>query len=149
MKPTISKEDAQKQGLKRYFTGLLCKNGHLEERFVSTRQCMQCSRDKAKAYAKTDKSRNNRLNKTYGLTLSDLDTATHCEICKVELIRRGQAGDAVCVDHDHKTGKVRGILCNNCNRGLGMFKDNPDTISKAITYLERSVQDGTRINEGK
>ena len=146
MKPTISKEEARKQGLKRYFTGLLCKNGHLEERFVSTRQCMQCARDKGKTYAKTDKARSSRLARTYGVTLDDMEATTHCEICNIQLLRKGISGSAMCVDHDHLTGEVRGFLCNNCNRGLGMFKDNPDTISKAIAYLE-SHKDGRRINQ--
>jgi len=43
------------------------------------------------------------------------------------------------VDHNHKTGKVRGLLCNNCNIGLGKFKDNLKVIQKAFTYV---LQDG-------
>ena len=42
------------------------------------------------------------------------------------------------VDHDHKSGKVRAILCEMCNGGLGQFKDDPATIRRAITYLERN-----------
>lgn len=144
----ISIKEARAIGHKRYFTGLLCKNGHLEERFVSTRQCVQCARDKSNKYAKTDKARSSRLARTYGVTLDDMETTTHCEICNTELLRKGIGGNAMCVDHDHKTGKVRGFLCNNCNRGLGMFQDNPDTIFKAIAYLE-SHKDGRRITEGK
>jgi hypothetical protein len=41
-----------------------------------------------------------------------------------------------CVDHSHKTGKVRGLLCDSCNKGLGMFKDNPELLKKAILYLK-------------
>jgi len=144
----ISIDEARSKGYKRYFTGLLCKNGHMEERFVSTRQCMQCARDKGKVYSKTDKARSSRLARVYGVTLDDMSATTHCEICNIQLLRKGIAGDAMCVDHDHFTGEVRGFLCNNCNRGLGMFKDNPDTISKAIAYLERH-RDGRRITEGK
>lgn len=39
------------------------------------------------------------------------------------------------VDHDHKTGKYRGLLCTNCNHGLGKFLDNPELLKKAIEYL--------------
>lgn len=40
------------------------------------------------------------------------------------------------VDHDHETGIVRGLLCSNCNRGLGMYKNNPALLRKAADYLE-------------
>lgn len=41
------------------------------------------------------------------------------------------------IDHDHKTGKVRGLLCMNCNIGLGAFRDNKTIMRKAIDYLNR------------
>lgn len=45
--------------------------------------------------------------------------------------------DRLCIDHDHKTGKVRGILCNDCNLGLGYLRDNKTSMIKAIEYLTR------------
>lgn len=41
-----------------------------------------------------------------------------------------------CIDHDHKSGKVRGLLCSHCNKGLGMFRDNRKTMVNAIKYLK-------------
>jgi hypothetical protein len=42
------------------------------------------------------------------------------------------------VDHNHDTGKIRGLLCNNCNRGIGLLKDDPKILEQAKKYLENS-----------
>lgn len=41
------------------------------------------------------------------------------------------------IDHDHETGEIRGLVCTNCNTGLGMFKDNIEFLSQAIHYLSK------------
>jgi Recombination endonuclease VII len=43
------------------------------------------------------------------------------------------------IDHDHSTMKIRGLLCVSCNRGLGMFWDNPELLQNAINYLNRNL----------
>ena len=62
------------------------------------------------------------------------DQKGKCAICgiKRENIKRDFAND-----HNHKTGKIRGLLCGNCNMGLGQFSDNIKTLQKAIKYLEK------------
>ena len=52
-----------------------------------------------------------------------------CQICGNEDFR-------LAIDHCHTTGKIRGMLCGNCNNGLGRFKDNVKYLKKAIAYLE-------------
>ncbi len=41
----------------------------------------------------------------------------------------------LCIDHDHETGKIRGLLCPNCNRGLGLLQDSPQLLQKAVAYV--------------
>lgn len=58
-----------------------------------------------------------------------------CAICG-KLPGKTNGGRPLAVDHDHKTGRVRGLLCENCNNGLGRFKDNPAFLREAVGYLE-------------
>lgn len=53
-----------------------------------------------------------------------------CDICGFPLKRK-------CLDHDHSTGELRGVLCDDCNTGLGKFRDNPVILEEAIKYLEK------------
>lgn len=82
-------------------------------------------------------SRKNTL-KQFGLTQEDYDKILqsqngHCAICG-----NGTNGNKknFCVDHDHETGKVRGLLCHNCNVSVGLMKESPLLLRKAAEYLE-------------
>ena len=52
----------------------------------------------------------------------------------------GRRMEKKCIDHCHKTEKIRGVICNNCNTALGLIDDNKETLSNLIQYLERSEQ---------
>ena len=82
-----------------------------------------------------------QLKNNYGLTPEQFDIlfiaqGRKCKVCGSADPRK--KGDTWSVDHDHQTGKVRGILCHGCNTGIGFFKDNPDHLRKAAAYLEAS-----------
>ena len=80
----------------------------------------------------------------YGITRNDfkamlVNQKGVCAICKqpeTQIDKRTGNVKQLAVDHCHKTGKVRGLLCVHCNHGLGKFKDNVDLLKTAIIYLE-------------
>lgn len=61
-----------------------------------------------------------------------------CKICKkhIPFEEKRVAKNVLHVDHDHNNGKIRGLLCMNCNNGLGCFKDNPILLQEAKRYLK-------------
>jgi len=65
-----------------------------------------------------------------------------CAICRAPEGHRScrRKSCSLAVDHDHTTGRVRGLLCNNCNRGLGRFKDSIQLLKAAVRYLKRGQQ---------
>jgi hypothetical protein len=78
-----------------------------------------------------------RAKKFYGLSPKEysdllLSASEHCMLCGEKQT------DILHVDHDHISGKVRGLLCRGCNTGLGGFKDDPELLEKAILYLRTS-----------
>jgi len=82
-----------------------------------------------------------RLN-TYGVTDEDYSDMLEaqdysCAICGIsERDYRDKYNKSLAVDHCHTTNKVRALLCEWCNKGLGHFYDNPDLLRKAANYLE-------------
>ena len=59
-----------------------------------------------------------------------------CAVCNTDRIELKRN---LCVDHDHVTLKVRGLLCDTCNRSLGLLKDNIEILKSAIKYLENNL----------
>ena len=86
------------------------------------------------------RARKHALKKFYNITLEDYDRMFKeqggvCLICnKKETLHKRKY---LCIDHNHDTGEVRGLLCSNCNRGLGSFKDSKNLLKGAIIYLDR------------
>ena len=79
-----------------------------------------------------------RLKYKYGITLEEYQFQYKkqkgvCKICKQK--QKGVRYKWLSVDHNHKTGKVRGLLCWHCNKALGLFQDNIKNLKAAIRYL--------------
>lgn len=129
-----------------YWTGV-CNNcgGPTSRRDVS--QCRSCRNEQARELAQPPREyrRDWHLTKKYNIDSMDFDCLWiafkgKCGICGCDMEmpqhRRGQSLRAVAVDHDHATGHVRGLLCNKCNKGLGMFDDDVERLQNAIKWLE-------------
>lgn len=85
-----------------------------------------------------------QLRRNYGISFGEYsrmlgDQDFRCLICREPASGGAKAASRLHVDHDHETGRVRGLLCTRCNQGLGYFRDNPDLLRSAVEYLERSA----------
>lgn len=132
----------------------ICKRGHdlnLTRRVKKGNSfCSECRRLRASLYAHREYSkrtlywknfkRAEMLKKRYGITKDELyeiyiSQNKCCAICEVSIVFLSRNAHT---DHNHQTGKVRGILCSPCNTGLGLFRDNPILLEAAKRYLSIS-----------
>jgi len=155
-KPTseypTSKEEAIKKNSLYFFTGIPCRNGHVRIRRVSDGHCLDCDREtqkrkrmRKKNYAENEslrlRKRDKDLKKSYGIDIKQYNNilkaqGNACGICeaKENNNKRTKYFD---VDHCHESGQVRGLLCTNCNMGLGKFNHDIKWLIAAIKYLVR------------
>lgn len=98
-------------------------------------QCKVCVREQAKTHwhaVGADRFRE----RTYGLTPDAYEAMVEvasgkCQIC-------GRSDKRLVIDHCHETNAVRGLICDDCNVGLGRFRDDPNLLRTALNYLERN-----------
>jgi hypothetical protein len=89
-----------------------------------------------------DCARDNSRRKLYGIGTEDYaqmlaEQWNACAICRAPYTTEKR----LVIDHDHETGKVRGLLCSACNKGLGNFRDSREHLQAAISYLARFVSE--------
>ena len=94
-----------------------------------------------------ERARRNHIYKKYGLTIEQFDEMNadqngKCAICG-GVDTRGPS-HKLSIDHCHTTGNIRGLLCNNCNRGLGLLGDTKEALEKALFYLTKNNHDKMR-----
>ena len=129
------------KSLNEFFKHSTCRHGVNAQCKACAKHYVHSRKDSIKAYKteyhirNKEKIRNKNLLRNYGLSpdafnilLKAQDGA--CKICG--------AVEKLDVDHSHSTGEIRGLLCGFCNRGIGIFKDSPELLYKAIRYLEET-----------
>ena len=86
----------------------------------------------------TAHARKSNLNIKYNMSIKEYNVLLEAQNNKCLLCSKSPEdnGKALSVDHDHQTGKIRGLLCDNCNKGIGFLKENIETLKNAIRYLE-------------
>lgn len=131
-------EEAFNAGETYYTPEKPCWNGHLK-RYVSSNNCYYCHEESLKK--RKPKAKYSRIKREYGLTENEYNELLEkqewkCKICeKHESIKF-----KLHVDHCHDSGKVRGLLCNRCNQGIGLLKHSKTILENAIKYLDEKEE---------
>lgn len=107
--------------------------------------CKKCHNEKRKLNANPKKIRNYDLKKSYGIDSLYYDKLFNdqngcCAICKIHISELNQKiKKYLCIDHDHNNGKIRGLLCDKCNRGIGLLKDSAENLLSAYNYILKNT----------
>lgn len=119
------------------------RNAMRREVYKQDRSRRVAARAAATEYRKKNPTRRkeHELKTKYGISLHEMNDLllkqnNRCAICGFK--NDGNKSFFPFVDHCHKTGVVRGLLCTKCNFGIGQFNDNPDLLRTAISYLEEA-----------
>jgi len=119
------------------------RNRKRREQYASNPELQQKLKADAKKWRESNPQKAKRIRiRKYGLSYEQfeqmvLDQGGKCAICGYS--DRKKPLFFPVIDHCHKTGKVRGLLCMNCNQGLGRFKDNATFLKNAIAYLHKNL----------
>lgn len=116
-----------------------------KQRYANSAEQREKRKARTRAWNALNKERvriSNRCRK-YGMTPEEIESLrksqnNQCAICEVQFDDADRT-TAMCVDHSHVTRKIRGLLCNTCNRALGLLKDNPAVLEKGIAYLRKHL----------
>lgn len=107
-------------------------------RRATCKNCLKLihSLDEVRYKKKKHKNKKSRLKSLYNMSLNAYTLLLKKQHYKCAICGKLHSNNKpLCVDHDHKTGMVRGLLCLFCNSALGFLQDNPDIIDNANTYL--------------
>jgi hypothetical protein len=109
---------------------------------VGNRICRQCNNFQAREYRRNNPNSQPAYYRKskYGITDAEFNSLLKnqnnvCAICRQSESKSRYKH--LSVDHNHETGKIRGLLCSNCNTGIGLLKESTEILSSAIEYLSK------------
>lgn len=136
------------------------------------RRCGDCVREKARSYARAhpeiyrtaadrwrrenpeyteEMNLRTNLDRYYGLTVEEYEAMLVAQDYKCAICRQPETAlqngklRRLCVDHDHVTGVIRGLLCQKCNHAIGLFADDRELIARAAEYVNLPRPDGVVV----
>lgn len=112
-----------------------CKKCFYEWRREADRRYMESGKH-------ASRQRENHYRRKYGISVGDVDAMAREQKNKCLLCGRGPGKRALHLDHDHATGRIRGLLCYSCNRAIGHFRDDPDLMLRAALYVMGGENNG-------
>jgi hypothetical protein len=115
-----------------------CKGKYYKGYLSSNREKVN-ARNKAYREANPDWYTNQMLKNSYNLTVSEYTEMLNAQNGVCAVCGGNNKGKRLAVDHDHKTGAVRGLLCFKCNVALGFINDSPIVAERMITYLQSAM----------
>jgi hypothetical protein len=110
------------------------------------KECKECCKDRRSQWWRTEagkrSSANTKLKQRFGITMNEYEKMLaavngKCEICGAE---NSYNGHRLGIDHNHETGKIRGILCKSCNLGISALQENDSIIQSAAQYIMRTYE---------
>lgn len=127
-----------------------CSKGHKYSQSKTRQYCQKCKNENTKKWRKDHPKkvvllrRKKHLKSHFDLTEEEYKAKWAsqrglCAACRETLQEKENGNRFPPVDHDHKTGKIRGIVHTKCNRGIGLFNDSPERMRKVADYLERNA----------
>ena len=128
--------------------GAPCGKCGSTRKYRSNGACVECQKKRAEAWQKShldrvrEHRRKTKLKRKYKLTPEQYDSMLaaqggHCAICPCTPRKNGKR---LAVDHDHRTGRIRGLLCSDHNRALGLLGDSSQLCLRAAAYLQRPAR---------
>ena len=137
------KENQDSQDKKQQTTKICSKCGDTKslDQMYKYQQCRTCYNAYQKAYKRRNKKKcytfvaSATLKRKYGISLSQYDELFEAQNGLCAICCKTQKKKRLAVDHNHETGEIRGLLCDKCNRAIGLLGDSIGNLTRAIDYL--------------